>query len=244
MNAFFTQLQNIQNKLPVQLAQLQSIISERNNWVVPGHVMAGPFPGHDGMNYVTEQDAVDNLSHILRDGIDAFICLCAELPHQNDAEKLVLHPYFPVYKSYAQIIKEHALAPGGKDVIFDYAPCVDQSTPSQTELVVLLTRIMELLNSGRKVFIHCAGGHGRTGLIVACLMMCLYVDVDVEYSLFFTQYCHNIRRAHDERCKHFIIPVRSPNSHEQFAMVREFAAFLEFSRKLFPIQGPISHPLV
>ena len=49
-------------------------------------------------------------------------------------------------------------------------PILDASTPS-TEL--LLDAVRYIADAGRGVFVHCAEGHGRTGLVAAALLLSL-----------------------------------------------------------------------
>ncbi len=225
---FLAAVNAVQNKLPMSpmmLKSISSIKSDYNNWVIPGHIMAGPYPGLDGVNYATEQDAEKNIREILEDGIDTFICLSDEIPDPAGLSNDLLKEtkYFQKYKSYMHTIHGLNL---GKHIACKYMPFNDQSTPSEEGLLVRLTKILNELNNGRKVFIHCVGGHGRTGLIVACLLLCLFPGMNTDYALYFTQYAHNLRRIQDARTAAFVIPVQSPNAPCQFDMVRRFARFM------------------
>lgn len=220
MEAFSKNVQMIQDKIFLDFDKAGIIKSDSNNWVIPGYVMAGPYPGLDGFNYPTEQDAYKNLNFILDDKIDTFVNLCGEL----DEEVSISHPYFPKYMSYKKMLATH------QNIRFYHYKLEDQNVVSDKLLIEILNTIISSLLERRRVFIHCAGGHGRTGMIVACLLQCLYSNMNVEQSLYFTQYFHNMRRKGDVRCKSHPIPVLSPNTSTQFALVRDFARFLRFVR--------------
>jgi hypothetical protein len=213
----------VQDKIFLDFTKSGLIKSDSNNWVVPGYVMAGPYPGLDGFNYPTEQDAYNNLNSILDDKIDTFINLCGEL---DEANTNIDHPYFPKYMSYKKMLAAHP------NLKFYHFKLEDQNSVSDKLLIEILNTIMTSLLDNRRIFIHCAGGHGRTGMIVACLLQCLYTNMSVEQSLYFTQHFHNMRRKGDVRCKSHPIPVLSPNTSTQFALVRDFARFLRFVRCL------------
>lgn len=211
----------------MRIEGLGTIKTDHNNWVIPGYVMAGPYPGQDGLNYPTEDSACTNLQGILADGINVFVSLCHELPPQTTeapGTTTCIH-YFPRYTNYAYLIARYRLSQA--HMTYEHFKIKDQDVPSHEQLLAILTCIMTHLAQGKKVFVHCAGGHGRTGLVLATLLLALY-NIDDEYALYFTQHAHNLRRIQDKRCAHFIIPVRSPNSPVQFQMAREFSHFVAF----------------
>jgi hypothetical protein len=230
IKVFIDVLDKVVGRVPMDMSRLATIQTDHNNWVIPGYVMAGPYPGLDGLNFADEHHARASVNGILAEGIDAFVCLASELPSQLTYDQSITHAYFPKYKSYAQTIQE-VRPMGTHGLIFEHLPFPDQTAPSERHLLAILTRILRHLADGRKVFIHCAGGHGRTGVVVACLLLCLFPDISVDYALYFTQNTHNMRRVQDVRCKQYGLPVQSPNSPAQFVMVKKFAQTMVFLRK-------------
>lgn len=217
-------IRTVQDKIYLDLDQAKNIKSAHNNWVVPGFVMAGPFPGVDGANYMTIDDACININNIIDDGIDTFINLCGELPTDGSTPN---HCYFPKYTSYTEIITSKLKK---SNITFFHFPIIDQQPASESNLITIVSTIISLLAEKHKVFIHCAGGHGRTGMVVACLLQCLYKQMNLYNSLYWTQYLHNLRRKQDARCAHLVVPVSSPNTQSQFQLVADFATFLRFLR--------------
>lgn len=226
--SFLQALATCRHRIPLQYANLSNIKTDHNNWVIPGFVMAGPFPGLDGTNFPDEPTALANIQGILSDGINAFISLCDELPNPLDKTPpvVVTHPHFPKYKSYADIISQNTTI---TSISYHHFKIKDQSTPTKHQLLTIITTILKLLAQDKRVFIHCAGGHGRTGLIVAALLLTLYDIPDPDQALYFVQYAHNLRRKNDLRTAAHPIPVRSPNTPEQCAMVRDWGTFIAFS---------------
>lgn len=50
-------------------------------------------------------------------------------------------------------------------------PIKDKSIPENSALFCkFILWIISLLNSGQKLYIHCRGGHGRSGLVVTCIL--------------------------------------------------------------------------
>jgi len=76
-------------------------------------------------------------------------------------------------------------------------PIVDRSVPfydsSFITFVFKLVNIMKNTGFDEKVYLHCRGGHGRSGVVVSCLMCCLFNWHPV-YSLKYTTICHSNRK--------------------------------------------------
>ena len=74
-----------------------------------------------------------------------------------------------------------------------------------------IPKLMDLIRQGSQcVYIHCWGGHGRTGILIAILLAMLY-KIDVEKALELTEAYHSkriIRKSH------------SPQTPSQFEQVR------------------------
>ncbi|EKX36399.1 hypothetical protein GUITHDRAFT_42797, partial [Guillardia theta CCMP2712] len=149
-----------------------------SNWVLPSRLLCGPYPGHDGVNFSTFQEAKENMDRILSDGIDTFICL------QEEEEVVSNRP------RYAPL--------AGSDKTFVHLPIPDGSVPSHRKFIEHLTGIINFILHGRKVYLHCAGGHGRTGTYVAAILQIFY-RLGANESLYITQYLHNTRRLVDKR---------------------------------------------
>jgi len=59
-------------------------------------------------------------------------------------------------------------APHGRDVAYNCLPVLDRSAPAPEELVSVLNRVRGM---HKDIYIHCAEGHGRTGLAAAALIL-------------------------------------------------------------------------
>lgn len=102
---------------------------------------------------------------------------------------------------------------------FIHLPIVDLNCTSDgpvLELAYYLAKKLacddsENLGGGPTIYIHCWGGHGRTGTLVAVMLGILY-GINAEQALEWTQIFHDIRR-----CK---LQVRSPQTDQQCEQVR------------------------
>jgi hypothetical protein len=199
---------------------LKTIRSDYANWLIPGRVMCGPYPGLDGVNFPDEAAANIHLGQLVQDGINTFVCLQDEMMQLERGQP---HPYFPKYANYANTLNKDP------NIKFLYFPVKDQCCPGNKAFIDQMAQLCEAYMQGRNIYIHCAGGHGRTGWYAAALLMCLMrtKNMDAEYAMQFVQHVHDSRRIGDKRC-HNMVFVASPNSNEQRQFVREFGSFLKF----------------
>lgn len=109
-------------------------------WVIEDRLLAGRYPG--GKNAA---EAERRLGTLLDAGFDAFIDLTepGELPPYD--------PYLP------------------KHVLYTRKPIPDHGTPDElAQMSEILAALDAALDAGRRVYLHCRAGIGRTGTVVAC----------------------------------------------------------------------------
>jgi ADP-ribosylglycohydrolase len=109
-------------------------------WVIPGRLLAGKYPGGKKI-----QDLERRIGPLLDAGFNAFIDLteAGELPPYE--------AYLPAGVAYVRkSVTDHGVPP-------DNAFMAD-----------ILGTLDGLLGSGRRVYLHCRAGIGRTGTVVAC----------------------------------------------------------------------------
>jgi len=83
-------------------------------------------------------------------------------------------------------------------------PIPDRRIPTNwatfSALVVKVTTTIKNLQTGEKVYIHCKGGHGRSGILVACLL-CYIHKLSPGMSLYLTNYYHLKRPGMSEKSR-------------------------------------------
>lgn len=67
-------------------------------------------------------------------------------------------PYMPAIKKISTEVKLLSF------------PIRDMDVPDMRTLDAVVETILESLKTGQKVYVHCWGGHGRTGVIIGCLL--------------------------------------------------------------------------
>jgi ADP-ribosylglycohydrolase len=109
-------------------------------WVEPCRLLAGEYPAS-----ASDDETRTRLEALLDAGIDAFLDLTA--PGER--------------RSY-----EELLPPG---VLYRRHPLRDHGLPdSDAQMEQILADLQAWLSGGRRVYVHCRAGIGRTGMVVAC----------------------------------------------------------------------------
>jgi hypothetical protein len=124
-------------------------------WVIPGSVMAGEYPGA-----ANEEEARLKLRHFLACGVRQFLDLTEER-EGIEPDRLV---------PYNKILFEEAMAMS-HSVKYQRMPIRDYGTPDGSkQMTSILDSIDRAVQAGRLAYLHCLGGVGRTGLVVACYL--------------------------------------------------------------------------
>ena len=113
------------------------------------------------------------LNNILATGITTFVCL--NQPFDKDR----------IYKYEKDLPKD-------KNCLFINEPIEDMSITSDVKVRALCENIVKKIYNGEKVYIHCRGGHGRTGTIAAIVLYMLY-KLSIQEIYDYLQYSHDQR---------------------------------------------------
>jgi protein-tyrosine phosphatase len=116
-------------------------------------LLAGEYPGARH-----QAEARQKLQALLSAGITFFVDLTEEIERN-----LSLKPY-------RQLLDEEA-SRLGKQVEYRRISIRDIEIPTPETMTVILDTIDQAQAAGRKVYVHCWGGIGRTGTVVGCYMV-------------------------------------------------------------------------
>ncbi|CAJ1420357.1 unnamed protein product [Effrenium voratum] len=117
-------------------------------------LVAGAFPGD--RQEPQHSAKVKTLTDL---GVTTFVCL------QERGELNRFTPYMSVAR---RLHKDPA------SLEFFHCPMPDGGTTSAEELNKAVATIVDRLLAGRTVYVHCWGGHGRTGTVIAAFLVTCY----------------------------------------------------------------------
>lgn len=79
-------------------------------------------------------------------------------------------------------------------------PIVDRKASEFNNTINLINNIAERIHQDKKIYVHCKGGHGRSGLIVGGIYACLYKE-SYENTLEVLKIAHNNRKIMKDRMR-------------------------------------------
>jgi hypothetical protein len=119
-------------------------------WVVPDSFLAGGYP----ISGLDEDSIRIELDAFLEEGFDTYI----DLTRAGELEA-----YLPYLEQESEDF--------GISISYQRLDFQDRGLPSHAQMTTLLDEIDKSLDAGRKVYLHCWGGIGRTGLTVGCWLV-------------------------------------------------------------------------
>jgi len=125
-------------------------------WISEGQFMGGQYPGTPNPN---EQKGM--LDGLLDLGIDTIV----NLQHADET-----NDHGQAFSDYTALLFDLARE-RGVTVDFKRFPVTDQRVPSPQLMRQILDHIDSALRDGRKVYVHCWGGNGRTGTVAGCWLV-------------------------------------------------------------------------
>mmetsp|Transcript_8876 Transcript_8876/g.16754 ORF Transcript_8876/g.16754 Transcript_8876/m.16754 type:complete len:241 (-) Transcript_8876:281-1003(-) len=212
-----TQLPTLTN-LDDEISMQKHFFSETANWVIPGFVLAGGNPVRASEGNVAKY--LQNL--VKRAKVTTYVCLQSEvepiegaenfggIQEGNEAEEM---------PSYGKIAAQVDTVSDPKFVYCGIKD--DELVSSMDELRSLIQNLVKRVQEdGEILYIHCKGGSGRTGIVVACLLGSLYPQISADEALLRTQKYFEMRAIGAGK---WLNPrLKSPATENQMDQVREF----------------------
>jgi len=96
-------------------------------------------------------------------------------------------------------------------------PIKDKDAPANIKTFSsFILQLLAIIEDKKKIYIHCRGGHGRSGLVVACLLK-MYYKLTVDKALDLTHECHQNRQVMREKWRR----IGSPQTDSQKKFVKQ-----------------------
>lgn len=146
------------------------------NYIFPGKLLAGSYPGDR-----SEPGHSAKIRALLDAGVDAFVCL---------QEHMELSTRFTPYVGTANSL----VAAAAKHLEFWHCPIPDGHVTQDSGLAIAVATIVDRLLAGRVVYVHCWGGHGRTGTVLCALLVKVY-GISVEDAKTYFMATHAMRKV-------------------------------------------------
>ena len=199
--------------------------TEESNWLIKktlgsdfGSFAVGGYPDKPGF-----------LTSLLGSGLDTFVCLNSEYGKQ-----VKNHNYTAYANNRSRIPIDR----------FILEPIDDMKTVDDETIDTLSSEIVVRITKGEHVYLHCAGGHGRTGTVAALVLHKLYPDLTVPEIFDYLQFAHDQRTGNyfgpqmftskmidDPLAKYFVMgQVPTPQTSTQRDQVRRIIANKTFGK--------------
>ncbi|MBI4760702.1 MAG: protein-tyrosine phosphatase family protein [Chloroflexota bacterium] len=163
-------------------------------WVEPGRLLAGEYPGQYNAEFTRQR-----LDALLQAGFDTFIDLT------RPGETI----------PYDRVLLEEANLYDVKVERHNF-PIGDFGLPTPDTMKAILDTLDAALQKGRKIYLHCWGGIGRTGTTVGCYLVRRGMSGE-EALRQVAEWWQTVPKSR--------IHQRSPETQEQAQFVRDWARF-------------------
>lgn len=148
-----------------------------SNWILPkvpgfGSLCVGSYPDSN-KGYLVKLLAAD---------LNTFVCLNDEYGTQDK-----FGDYFEPYA------RNNPRIPADR---FIHKKIKDMNVGGDMDLLEVATEVVERLKRGENVYLHCAGGHGRTGGYTAIILHKLFPELSSADIFEYIQFAHDQRDGH------------------------------------------------
>ena len=137
------------------MTEILKVPFNRSYWVVPGKILAGGYPGSED-----PMEEKRKLKGLIRAGARHVISLMEAQEYDPPDDPFA--PYVDHMESIAQKLTI--------SVTFDQISIKDFSVPTERQMVRIINQIDMCIKYDKPVYVHCWGGKGRTGTVVACYL--------------------------------------------------------------------------
>jgi hypothetical protein len=142
--------------------------TRESNWLIPRQLLVGGYPDTDDKHLEPLKNA----------GVNYFVCLNNEYGTSSRHGR--------IHRPYAEGLDS--------SYEFDNIKIPDMGTIDDKTILEISQKIVDRIRSGKIVYLHCSGGHGRTGTI-ACIVMYILYGLPLDQIFDYVQFAHDQREG-------------------------------------------------
>jgi hypothetical protein len=161
-----------------------------SNWVIKPNLLVGAYPNVP--RNIAETNKIQE--NILNEGITTFISLNAEYGKNSGHPAYAIDTEDDLSLYGTKGIKKIAKELSKDEPKFELFEIVDMNVATDDNLLKFCENLKQKLCNDEKLYIHCTGGHGRTGTVVCILLYMLY-NIEPNDAFNYIQYAHDQRKS-------------------------------------------------
>ena len=166
---------------------------------------------------------MDKSSYFIKDK-----ALFGSFPTNNAVKELEQNGvcYFFDFTNNSENLEKYEISTSSE--YYNY-PIEDMKYPTNYQtfgkFIINISNTIRNLKESQKIYIHCRGGHGRAGVVVACLLCYIY-KISPEYALELTNKFHSERKEMKQKWRR----IGSPQTRSQKNFVMKFFKPIFFNK--------------
>jgi len=106
-----------------------------------------------------------------------------------------------------------------RDLDYVHFPIYDKTVAEDDDILGLVENLYTRLNEGENLFVHCRGGHGRTGVVMCLLYAKIFPQLDAYEVLERIQRYHNTRKDVIDSGFHYVCPETSEQTSQIYRVI-------------------------
>lgn len=204
------------------------LLTDNSNWIIPNKLLIGEYPSStDVIKIISPPNDLNpiTLTHTTststrHKSVNIFVNLIGEMTSSQYVSsrypQSILQHFQHTYDNNTNSLRASNCHPSS-DISFFHYPINDFSVITESQLISLINELKTLLlNPDNVLYVHCRGGHGRTGMVVTALLIALY-DISFNEAQSYVENATKRYRISDRGSRYLSMP----ETDEQCELVKK-----------------------